>query len=404
MSDSYKNSQARPAIMEGSPPRLVPPRLEWDRAPWNRWSFQHIREVVPTAEVWRGESPIRALPQRHVELGKLTVAGLDGETSTLDSLLDDTYTDGFLVIKDGAIVHERYFNGMGPRTLHLSQSVAKSITSAALGVLVDRKLLDPAGLITDYLPELNATAWKGASLQQVLDMTTGVGFSEAYTDPYSEMGQLDVAAGWKPPPPGADPHFKWPATVWDLIMSCTRTERPHGAAFHYRSIETDVAAFAMERVTGKRLPQIISELIWQKIGAEESASFTVDPAGYAIADGGFNATLRDYGRFGLMLLEKEGGVVPASWIETTRSGNHSLFGAPHASTMPGGAYHNFFWIEDAAERNLMAQGVFGQWIYVDFDRHMVIVKLSTWPDFEVPEFVIATSNAGRAIGKYLHGT
>jgi CubicO group peptidase (beta-lactamase class C family) len=400
---SYKNSERRPPIMQGSPPPLVPPLMEWDRAPWNRWSFQHVREIVPTAEVWRGESPVTPLPRRLVDLDSLVVPGLNSEATTLAHLLDDTYTDGFLVIKDGAIVVEYYFNGMTPRTQHLSQSVAKSITGAAVGILVGRNQLDPTALITDCLPELVTTAWAGATLQQVLDMTTGVTFSEEYSDPYSEMGQLDVADGWKPPPPGSDPNFKWPDTVWDLIMSCTRSDGPHGAAFHYRSIETDVAAFAMERVTGKRLPQIISEEIWQKIGAEENASFTVDRAGYALADGGFNATLRDYGRFALMLLKQGDGVVPASWIEATRTGNHLLFGQPYESLVPGGAYHNFFWIENATSRNLMGQGVFGQWIYVDFARNTVIVKLSTWPDFILPDMVLATAHAGRAISTFLHG-
>jgi CubicO group peptidase (beta-lactamase class C family) len=387
--------------MQGSPPLLVPPRLDWDRAPWNRWSFQHVRDMVPTAEVWRGTGKIHEFPRREKALGTLRVTGLDGQLSTLDHLLDNTYTDGFLVLKNGAIVTELYFNGMEQRTLHLSQSVAKSVTSAVAGILIARGLIDLAALVTHYLPELENTAWRGATVQQVLDMTTGVTFSEEYADPYSEMGQLDVAAGWKLPPPGSDPAFSWPSTVWNLILSCKRSDGPHGAEFHYRSIETDVLAFVMERVTGKRLPQLVSEELWQKIGAEESGSFTVDSAGYALADGGFNATLRDYGRFGQMLLVGGNGVVPAAWIEATRNGNHGMFGEPYATLMPGGAYHNMFWIENEASRNLMAQGVFGQFIYVDFTNQMVVVKLSTWPDFIIPEMVIATRNAVRLIGQHL---
>jgi CubicO group peptidase (beta-lactamase class C family) len=401
MPDSYKNSDPRTPIMQGSPPRLVPPRLDWDRAPWNRWSFQHVRDMVPTAEVWRGNAKIRDFPSSARALATLQVTGLNGQATTLGHLLDDTYTDGFLVLQKGGIVTEQYFNGMGPRMLHLSQSVAKSVTSAVAGILIGRGLIDVEARITDYLPELENTAWRGAKIQHVLDMTTGVTFSEEYTDPYSEMGQLDVAAGWKPPPPGSDPEFIWPSTVWDLILSCKRSDASHGAVFHYRSIETDVLAFAMERVTGKRLPQIVSEELWQKIGAEESGSFTVDSAGYALADGGFNATLRDYGRFGQMLLEGGNGIVPASWIEATRNGKHGMFGEPYATLMPGGAYHNMFWIENGASRNLMAQGVFGQLIYVDFANDMVVVKLSTWPDFIIPEMVIATRNAVRLIGQHL---
>ena len=85
----------------------------------------------------------------------------------------------------------------------------------------------------------------------------------------------------------------------------------------------------MERVTGKRLPQLVSEELWQKMGAEESACFTVDSAGFALADGGLNATMRDYGRFGQLILENGGGVIPAAWIEATRNGNHGIFNEPY---------------------------------------------------------------------------
>lgn len=398
---SYKNSQARPALMAGSPPSAIVPKLEWDRPPWNRWAFQHIREILPTAEVWRGAGAVREFQRRDLDFDGLAVAGVDGEASTLATVLDDTYTDGFLVLKDGAIVYERHFNGMDGRTLHLSQSVAKSFTGALAGILIGRKLLDVAAPVTEYLPELAETAWKGATLQQVLDMTTGVTFSEEYTDPYSEVGQVDVASGWKPPPPGADPGFAWPAHVFELILRLRKNERPHGEKFVYRSIETDVLTFAMERVTGKRLPQLLSEELWQKMGAEESACLTVDPAGYALAEGGLNATLRDYGRFGQLILENGGGIIPSAWIEATRSGNHGIFGDPYTMTLPDGAYRNQFWIEDPRSCNLMARGVFGQWIYVNYDHNMVVVKLSSWPDFLWAPFNIAAHKAALSIAAAL---
>ncbi len=396
---SYKNSEARPAIMAGSPPQDIVPRLDWDRPPWNRWAFQHMREILPTVEVWRGKGAVRAFKRRNVELDELLMAGVDGEASTLFKVLDDTYTDGFLVIKDGAIIYERYFNGMNGRTLHLSQSVAKSFTGALAGILIGRKLLDVAVPVTEYLPELAETAWKGASLQQVLDMTTGVKFSEEYTDPYSEVGMVDVASGWKPPPPGADPSFKWPTHVLELILRLKEAVREHGERFEYRSIETDVLAFCMERVTGKRLPQLLSEELWQKMGAEESGSLTVDAAGYGLAEGGLNATLRDYGRFGQLMLENGGGIIPASWIEATRNGNHGIFGEPYTLTLPQGAYRNQFWIEDPRSRNLMARGVFGQWIYINYDHNMVVVKLSSWPDFLWAPFNIAAHRAALSIAE-----
>ena len=375
--------------------------MDWDRAPWNRWSFHHMREVVPTAEVWRGDGPVRKLERHEKNLDGLGVKSLSGAPTSLLSLLDETYTDGFLVMHRGAVVCERYFGTMTPRSLHLSQSVAKSITGMAAGILIGRGDLDPTQQISLYLPELAHTGWAGATLQHVLDMTTGVKFDETYTDPHSDMGQLDVASGWKPIPPGSDPSLKWPTHIWEQIVGLKEKIRPHGAAFEYRSIETDVLAFAMERVTGKRLPQIISEELWQKLGMEESGCFTVDRAGYAIADGGFNATLRDYGRFGQMVLSGGAGIVPSSWVETTRKGDHEIFPEPYNIALPQGAYHNKWWIEDPKSRNLMARGVFGQWIYIDFAHDMVIVKMSSWPVFLNPKYEIATLAAAHAIAATL---
>jgi CubicO group peptidase (beta-lactamase class C family) len=378
---------------------LIIPKNEWDRPPHNRWSFHHIREILPTVEVWRGRGPVRELPRNEVTLDALDV----GDGRALAQLLDDTYTDGFLVIKDGAITFERYFNGMTERSLHLSQSVAKSVTGAVAGILVGQGKLDAAAPVTDYLPELQKSGWRDATLQHVLDMTTGVSFSEEYTDPLSDIGQVDVASGWKPIPPGLNLKLRWPSHVWELILGLKHAKRRHGDAFEYRSIETDVLAFCMERVTGKRLARLVSDELWRKMGAEESASFTVDSAGYALADGGFNACLRDYGRFGQLILENGGGIIPSQWIAATRNANHFKFGEPYTETLPNGAYHNQFWIEDQEHKSLIARGVFGQLIYISWQYNMVVVKLSSWPDFLNTNYAIATRKACHAIGKLLSG-
>ena len=388
---SYKNSEPRLPIMRGSPPQLRVPAMDWDRPPWNRWSFQHVREILPTGEVWRGSGAQSVFPQVPQDLAGITFQRSGGSESTVEAFLDDSFTDGLLVLHRGRIIWERYFNGMSERTLHLSQSVAKSVTGTAAGCLVALGVLDPKALITHYLPELAATAYQGATIAHVLDMTSGVRFNEDYTDPYSEIGKSDVASGWKPPPPGAE---NFPETMWELILSLKLRERAHGERFVYRSIETDVLAFCMERATGKRLPQLISELLWQPMGAAESACFTLDRAGYALADGGLNATLRDYARFGSLYLN--GGVfngrqiVPEAWITATQSGDHGLFGEPYTLTTPNGAYRNQFWIEDVSRPVIMCRGVFGQLIYIDPARDLVVVKLSSWPDFLNLEFGIDT--------------
>jgi CubicO group peptidase (beta-lactamase class C family) len=398
---SYRNSDVMLPIMQGSPPALVPPRMDWDRPPWNRWSFQHVREILPTAEVWRGNGPVRTLPRVDFNLDGLAVTDSAGSPTTLLGLLDEQYTDGFLILKHGAVAYERYFNGMTERTLHLSQSVAKSFTGMVAGILVERGLLDVNAQVTTYLPELAETGWRGATLSQVLDMTTGTRFSEEYINPYSDVGQVDVASGWKPIPADSEPAFKWPRHMWELVLGLTETDRAHGELFSYRSIETDVLAFCMERVTGKRLPQLLSEEIWQKAGMEESACMTVDVAGFVLADGGLNACLRDYGRFGQMILEKGAGVIPPSWIDATRKGNHDIFKEPYTFSMPQGAYRNQFWIEDPVSKAILAKGVFGQLIYINWNYNMVAVKLASAPDFLNRPFDVAMFQALHAIAKAL---
>ena len=374
------------------------PRADWDRAPWNRWSFQHISELLPTAAISRGSGPVREFAKAPEELGDLPVGGVDGGATTLAGFLEQTYTDGFLVLRNGEIAYERYFNGMDEATLHLSQSVAKSFTGMLAGILARRRVIAVNALVTNYVPELQATGYREATLRHVLDMTSGVRFTEDYTDPHSDMGRADVASGWKPVPEGADP-AQWPKTMLELMLSLSAVEREHDEAFAYRSIETDVLALVLERATGKRLAQLMSEEIWQKLGMEQDGNFTVDSSGFALADGGLSASLRDYGRFGQMVLDEGAGVVPAGWIEATRSGRHELFGKPYTAVLPGGAYRNQFWIEDAKGRNLMARGVFGQLIYVDFQRRMVVVKLSSWPAFVNPAWTVKTLEMVRAVGR-----
>lgn len=382
-------------------PDAFPPKAEWDRAPWNRWTFQHVREILPTAEVWRGIGPVRALPREERNLDGLAVVGVEAEATTLSRFLEQTYTDGILVLKHSAIIYERYFNGMDARTLHLSQSLAKSFMGALTGIMVGHGMIDVSWLVTDVLPELRTTAYRGATIQQVLDMASGVRFREDYDDPLSDMGKVDVASGWKPVPPDAGPGSAWPRSMFELILTLTEHEHDHGGRFAYRSIETDVLGFVLQRASGRPLAQLLSEAIWQRLGMEESANMTVDAMGFALADGGLNACLRDYGRFGQMILEGGAGIVPASWIEATRSGDHTVFHTPYTAVLPDGAYRNQFWIEDQGSRNLMARGVFGQLIHIDFRQQVVVVKLSSWPESVNPRWTRATIDVVHRIGSAL---
>jgi CubicO group peptidase (beta-lactamase class C family) len=377
------------------------PRADWDTPPWNRWSFQHVCEILPTSEVSRGNGPVIPLSSDLQDIGEIEFESLNTGQMTIASMLDETYTDGFIVIKSDKVIHESYFNTMTPQSLHLAQSVSKSVVATVAGILIGQGLLDPHAPIIDCLPELEKTAWKGAKLQHVLDMTSGVRFNEEYTDRNCDIGKTDVASGWRPLPFGAGPGDDWPSCVWDQILSLNVQEAPHGSRFQYRSIETDVLAHAMERVSGRTLTQLLSDELWSKIGAEENACITVDSAGYALAEGGYCASLRDFARVGLLHLNNGicGGqqILPKTWIEDIRSGDHGLFNDTERATWPNGLYRNQFWIEDAREETVMAIGVFGQFIYISPKDDMVVVKLSSWPDFIDSTHSINTTRAIHAI-------
>jgi CubicO group peptidase (beta-lactamase class C family) len=378
------------------------PHEHWDRAPWNRWTFQHVREMTATAQVWRGRGPASLLPSDPREIDSIGF-DVDGRRDTVGTFLQSSFTDGFLVLHHGKVIAERYLNGMTEQTPHLSQSVAKSVVGTVAGILIHRGVVDPQALVTHYLPELEATAYRGATVQHVLDMTSGVVFDETYTANNSHMAQLDAACGWKQPRSAA-----WPKSVWELILTLKDTECPHSASFRYRSIETDVLAFLLQRASGVPLVDLVSRELWAPMGAEEDAYFTVDSEGYALADGGFNATLRDYARFALLHLG--GGaingkqIVPKAWIEEIRLGSKpELFGGAYHEVLPHGAYHNQFWIEDGERRAYMARGVFGQLIYIDPQAKFAAVKLSSWPDFLSVERSRTALAAVRAIRDTLQG-
>lgn len=402
--NSYLNSETPPPIMVGTPPppEWRVPMIDWDRPPWNRWAFQHMRKLLPTAPVPRGDH-VRPLEEAAAPIEGITFDTGTGPT-TVAEWIDRTYTDGFLVLMDGRIIHESYWNGMSHGSLHLMQSVSKSITATAAAPLIEEGLLDPYALVTDVLPELATTAWAGATLGQVMDMTSGVRFDESdYANRMSDIGKMDVASGWKPVPPGYE-HVDWPASVHDQILSLTTAEAAHGTRFEYRSIETDVLAHAMERVTGQRLPEIVSDRLWKPLGAESEAYFTVDPSGYALACGGFNAGLRDLARFGQLYLD--GGmvagrqVIPHAWIADVQGGDHGHFNDHGRDYFPNGCYRNQFWIEDRDRQGHFCLGVFGQCIYVSPERGMVFVKLSTWPDATNPQRMKDTVAAFHAIAGY----
>ncbi len=392
-------------LMQGLPPApgKRPTLDNWDLPPFNRWSFQNVRMVLPTAAVAAGPAA-SALPPGHENLDGLAVAAVDGTPSTLAALLRETWTDGFLVLHKGRLVYERYLNGMTERSLHLSQSVGKSFVSTLLGILWDRGLLDLEKPVSHYLPELKDCGYRDALLWQVLDMRSGVKFDEEnYADLEAEIGMLDRAAGWKPHRAGQ------PETVIELILAL-RQERPHGGHFVYRSIETEVLGWLVARVAAMPLVDFMSEALWAPMGAESEASFTVDRDGLPLASGGLNAVLRDYGRFAQLFLDQGGHngrqLLSPDWIAQCRRGDRAAFEPHYAQYFPSypeAVYSRQWWVLDPARGLQVASGIFGQTLWIDPRHQLAVAKLSTWPDYLNPAYRDATYRACEAIGQALNG-
>jgi len=399
-------STADLGIMAGFPPP-ADKRVtldNWDSPPFNRWSFQNLRSILPTRTISRGAGPVAVFARATQSLDDVAFTDIDGGTSNVGTMLSSTYTDGFILLHRGRIVMERYLNGMNEASLHLSQSVVKSFVGTLVGIMVGRGLLRFDRPVSDYVPELARCGYVGATLGQLLDMRSGVRFIEDYLDPNAEVSHLDRAAGWKPAIAGATP-----AGIYDFILTL-RQERPHGGHFAYRSIETDVLGWVLERTTGMGLADLMGQELWQPMGGEADGCMAIDRAGTCQADGGLNATLHDYARFGQMYLDQGffngRQIVPADWVANCRRGDKEAFKALYAerfAAFPEACYSRQWWVLDGKTGRHAALGVFGQMIYIDPPSQIVAVKLSSWPDFLNDPMRVTTIRALEAMARELAG-
>lgn len=385
-------------IMQGfpPPPEKRPSLDNWDLAPFNRWSFLNTSKLFPTVAVPHDPDTRRDFLDRSKPLDDVAFNSRRDGRLTIPDWLEQSYTDGFLVLHHGEVVFERYFNDMTRASAHLGQSVSKSLIGCVAGVLNDQGVIDPDALVTRYVPELAASGYDGATLRQALDMCSGVRFTEDYGLQGSDMTWIDIASGWRPVPKGT----RRPS-IRDVMQNLPQV-RDHGADFAYRSIETDAVAWVLERATGCDVATLCADLVWKPMGAERDGFFTIDQEGTALADGGFNATLRDYAKLGELI--RTGGtvddrrVLPDEWVEALfKNAEPQAFGAPYTDLSPEGAYRDFWWIHDPKRQIAMARGVFGQLIYVDRSAGLTIVKLSTWPDYLIADYSADAVAAAEAI-------
>ena len=302
-------------LMAGFPPpaESVVSLGNWQEPPFIRWSFQHLRELVPTQRIDRG--PRAKALARHDNppaLDHIAVQRVAAGPSTVREVLADTWTDAVIVLHDGQVVLERYFGQMRANTPHLLMSVSKSIVGCVCGILVSKGRLNPDAPITQYIPEIAGSGYDGATVRHLLDMRTGVAFSEAYEDPNAEVRVIERHMGWRP-------DCEDESSGLYAYLTSLSSQGPHGGPFVYRSADTDVLGWVCERAAGVRMADLVSTLIWAPMGAEYDAEITCDGLGSAVHDGGVSATARDVARFGNMLLHDgwvgHRAVVPESWLQ-----------------------------------------------------------------------------------------
>ena len=293
-----------------------------------------------------------------------------------------TETDGWMVVQDGRLIAEEYAGAMEPATLHLLMSVSKSIVGALVGVLVGEGAMNVDEQVTAYLPELARSGYRGATVRHLLDMRSGIEFSEDYMDPNSGVRLLEQAMGWAP-----RSSTDVPATLRGFLLTL-RQAREHGGPYEYRSCETDVLGWVCEAAAGHRFPELAGELIWSRLGTDFDANIGVDSEGTGLFDGGISAALCDLARFGVMIARDGTSmtnqqVVPEAWIEDSFAGGldsrEAFASTPDDTRMSGGMYRNQFWFPWSDRQVLLCLGIHGQMIYVNRATGLVAVKLSSWP-------------------------
>lgn len=346
--------------------------------PQLRWAWSNVRQLVPTVNVWRGAGPASSLPRDEQDLGRVGLTTMDGRALTFDQALAETYADGVVVLHRGRLVFERYFGALKAQKPHIGMSVTKSFTGTLAGMLVADGAIDPGAPVTAYVPELAKSAFGDATVRQVMDMTTGLAYSEIYTDPNSDVWALRRANGMAPPLTGV------PQPSLLEYLTTIGKQGDHDRVFAYKTVNTDVLAWITRRASGQSLSELLSERIWQPMGAEEDAYYHVDRLGIESGGGGLNTTTRDLARFG-ELMRNRGTfngrrIFPESVADAiTCGGDPAKFAPAGYATLPGWSYRNQWWISHNAHGAFMARGVHGQAIYIDPKAEMVIARYASHP-------------------------
>jgi CubicO group peptidase (beta-lactamase class C family) len=354
----------------------------WNQPPHNRHSFQHMSALFATQTIQRSTKSAMAFEYALEDTSQLTYPVSKGATEPLQHFLDSTFTDAFLVLKEGVIVTEEYRNNMQDNTQHLLNSVSKSFVGMLAGIAVEDGLLDTSKYVSAYLPELANSAFSETTVQRALDMTAAVAYSEDYDRPTDDFWHEAAVVGWRPDLQSDSS----PRSLIDYCKERSQTEQGEGERFHYRTVLTNLCTAVIERATNTPFCEFFAQRLWQPLGPEQDANVVVDPTGLPYMGAGMSACARDLARFGEMLRNdgfyNDQQILPASWVRDTRLGNdelRELFAASdYHGLLPNGHYTNQVWADRESDE-IMCIGIHGQTIYIHRSKQLVCVKLSSHP-------------------------
>jgi CubicO group peptidase (beta-lactamase class C family) len=409
--DGRASDPRRLGWMEGAPPPADKQiRFADDRFldfPQIRWSLSHMRELMPTVNVWRGGGPVSAFGDAAgmdaSAVDDLAFTDLGGRERRWDDSLYDTYTDGIVVLYRGRRIYERYFGALQPHIPHSCFSITKSYAATLAATLVHEGVLDDAQRIPHYLPEMRGTAYEDATLRQVMDMQIGVAYSELYADPKAHIWDYSRAGGLRPRPPG----YAGPGSFYDYLQTL-RPEGRHGEAFAYKTVNTELMAWIMKRATGLPLAHMLGERLWAPLGCEQDGYISVDPIGVPMGGGGLSASLRDLARFG-ELMRREGEwngrqlVPPAVVADVWRGSDPAKFAKAGYTLLSGYSYRGMWWVSHNELDAVEARGIHGQRLYIAPKAEMVIARFASHPIAASAANDPITLPAFLALGRMLRG-
>lgn len=346
-----------------------------------RWSVVHMREMLPTINVSRGlgaPNPLEYELDKNIDALTFTPWNSDQKMTWEESLWEN-YTDGMLILHKGKVVYEKYFSELTENDVHAVMSLTKSFNGTLAAILVAEGKIDENKLVSTYVPELKNSAYGDATVREVMDMTTALAYSEDYADPNADI--WDFSAAGSPLPKPKD--YEGPEGYYEYLET-VKKEGKHGEAFGYKTVNADALGWIISKATGKSVNELLLERIWSKLGMEQDAYYQVDGKGIAFTGGGFNAGIRDLGRFG-ELLRNHGNLngeqlFPEEAVkDIEKGGSKDAFEKSDHPGLKGWSYRNMWWITENKDGAYAARGVHGQTIYIDPAAEMVIVRFASHP-------------------------